>query len=239
MAIHYRTQGFILKKIDRGEADRIFVIYSKDFGKIEILGKAIRKIKAKLRSFMEQFFLTEIEFIEGKTHRTLTDAILIENFKKIREDLKKLKTAHQVGESLDQLISVQEKDEKIWQLIKEVFYQLNDSSRFSFQLFYFYFLLNLISLLGWKPQLESCALCQKKAKEYYFSAPAGGTICFFCFKKERGGRKIEKDTLEVLKILLKKRVREIEDLKIDPKIEKSTAFFIEDFKNYLKNQLSS
>jgi len=45
MFTYYRAQGFILKKEDRGEADRIFTIYTKDFGKLELLAKAVRKIK--------------------------------------------------------------------------------------------------------------------------------------------------------------------------------------------------
>ena len=75
MAIHYRTQGFILKKTDRGEADQILTIYTKDFGKLEILGKAIRKIKSKLRSGADLFYFSEIEFIQGKAYKTLTDIL--------------------------------------------------------------------------------------------------------------------------------------------------------------------
>ena len=89
MFIHYRTQGFILKKIDRGEVDRIFTIYTKDFGKLELLAKAERKIQSKLRGGLELFYLSEIEFIQGKAHKTLTDAILIDNFKNLRGNLKR------------------------------------------------------------------------------------------------------------------------------------------------------
>jgi len=39
MFTHYRTQGIFLKKEDRGEADQLFTIYTKDYGKLEILGK--------------------------------------------------------------------------------------------------------------------------------------------------------------------------------------------------------
>jgi len=80
MFTHYRTEGFILKKIDRGEADRIFTVYTRDFGKLDLLAKAERKIKSKLRGGLELFYLSDIEFIQGKTHKTLTDTILVENF---------------------------------------------------------------------------------------------------------------------------------------------------------------
>ena len=34
MAIHYRTKGIFIKKAARGEADEIFTVYTKDFGKL-------------------------------------------------------------------------------------------------------------------------------------------------------------------------------------------------------------
>lgn len=46
MFVHYRTQGLFIKEEDRGEANQLFTIFTKDFGKLEILGKAIRKISS-------------------------------------------------------------------------------------------------------------------------------------------------------------------------------------------------
>lgn len=126
MAIHYRTQGFILKKTDRGEADQILTIYTKDFGKLEILGKAIRKIKSKLRSGADLFYFSEIEFIQGKAYKTLTDAILIEKFKNLRNDLTRLEIVNQIAQVLDNLIRGQEKDDQVWNLLEEIFKKLNN-----------------------------------------------------------------------------------------------------------------
>ena len=44
-----KTEGVIIKEREMGENDKLYSIYSEKFGKIEILGKAIRKPKAKLR----------------------------------------------------------------------------------------------------------------------------------------------------------------------------------------------
>ena len=126
MAVHYRTQSFFVKKTDRGEDSRLFTVYTKNFGKVKILGRAIRKIRSKLKSGAEIFCLSEIEFIQGKTHKTLTDAIPIENFSVIRKDLKKLKIIHQIFGVLDDLISKEEKDDEIWRLLSEIFEKLNN-----------------------------------------------------------------------------------------------------------------
>lgn len=126
MFINYRTQGFILKKINRGEADQLLTIYTRDFGRLEILARAIRKISSKLRSGAEIFYLSEIEFIQAKTHKTLTDAILIDKFDNVRSDLRKLKISHQIAEVFDKLVKGQEPDEKLWHLLKETFSRLNN-----------------------------------------------------------------------------------------------------------------
>ena len=155
MFLNYRTQGFILKKVDRGEADQLFTIFTKDFGKLEVLGKAIRKISSKLRSGAEIFYLSEIEFIQAKAHKTLTDAIAIDKFGNVRNDLKKLKISHQIAEIFDGLVKGQEKDENLWNLLNETFQKLNSLSfvpcRLS--LIFYYFFWNLISILGYEPQL--------------------------------------------------------------------------------------
>jgi len=187
MFTHYRTQGFILKKTDQGEADRIFTIYTKDFGKLEILAKAERKIKSKLKGGLGLFYLSEIEFVQGRTHKTLTDAILIENFPNLRKDLEKLPIAYGISEVLDNLIKGQEPDEKIWHLLNETFNKLNNSQlpTTNYQLLYYYFLWNLLSISGYQPELYNCSLCQKNLlpEKLYFNSKEGGIICQSCFKK--------------------------------------------------------
>jgi len=66
MFIHHRTRGFFIKKENRGETDQLFTVFTQAYGKVEILGKAIRKISSKLKSGAEIFYLSEIEFIQAK-----------------------------------------------------------------------------------------------------------------------------------------------------------------------------
>ena len=193
MAIFYRTRGIVFKKTDLGEADRTFSFLTEDFGRLEILAKAERKIKSKLRGGLEIFYLTDIEFIQGKTHKTLTDAFLIENFKNIRKDLRKLKIAYRIADILENLVKGEEKDENIWELLLEVFQRFNNLpafrtqqfNTFSLQLIYYYFLWNFLSILGYQPETYYCPICQKKLKpgKLYFSSREGGVVCELCSKK--------------------------------------------------------
>jgi len=250
MFTHYRTQGFILKKTDRGEADRIFTIYTKDFGKLEILAKAERKIKSKLKGGLELFYLSEIEFIQGKTHKTLTDVILIENFPILRKDLERLPLAYRISEVLDNLIKGQEVDEEIWNLLNETFQKLNtyNLKPNTYDLIYYYFLWNLLSISGYQPELYNCSLCQKKLlpEKLYFNLKEGGIICQSCFKKlksveedkssstpfvaARVGKEIGPETVKILRIILEKNWPLLSKLKVEEKYLKGLASVS---KNYL------
>jgi len=215
MFIHYRTEAIILKKEERAEADQIFTIFTRDFGKIEILGRGIRKIKSKLRAGMEQFSLSEIEFIQGKIYKTLTDAVLIDNFPKIKKDLKKLAIAFRISEVFGKLVKGEEPDIKIWNLLVEVFNKLND---WESEIIYYYFLWNFLSILGYQPELYNCCICQKLIKpagiarqsvaggeeNVYFSAEEGGLICGRCKKISKPFKKIDFETIKLLRLFLKK-----------------------------------
>ena len=238
MTSHYRTLGFVLKKGDLREAEQIFTVYTKNFGKLKILGKAIRKIKSKLRAGAELFYLSEIEFIQGKTFKTLTDAILIEKYKNIRSDLGRLEIAYQIAETADNLIGGQEKDEKIWNLLNEVFEKLNDYSLSTVHcsLIYHYFLWNLFSVLGYQIDFYNCAFCQKKLlpQKLYFSPGEGGVICLDCFEKLKEGEGISSELIKILRIFLKKDWQILLKLKIENPYKKSLKTISENYLSYYK-----
>jgi len=156
MAIHYRTKAIILKKQDQGEADRIFTMYTEKFGKLDFRAVSERKINSKLRGGLELFYLSDIEFIQGKFQKTLVDASALESYKGLRSDLVRLQIAFRMGELLDRIIKGQEPDENIWNLLNEVFEILNQNQLpvATYKLVPYYFLWNLLSYCGYRPLLD-------------------------------------------------------------------------------------
>lgn len=223
MFIHYKTKGFVFKKVDRGESAQLFSVYTKDFGKLKILGKGIRKISSKLRSGIEIFYLSEIEFIQGKSYKTLTDAVAVEKFKDLRKDLEKLNIAYRITGILDDLIKGEEKDKRIWDLLIEVFNKLNDSDFKNPELIYYYFFWNFLSFLGYRPEMYSCSACGSKLKpeRLYFTPSQGGVICKDCFKDEKSDIEIKPEIVKIIRIIIDNNIKIISRLNIDKKHVKS------------------
>ena len=237
MSIYYRTKGFVLSKYNAREADQVFDIYTKDFGKLKISGKGIRKIKSKLKPGMELFCLSKVEFIQGKTFKTLTDAAVIEKFKNIKKDLNKLKIAYQIAELTDSLVSGQEKDEAIFNLLTEIFNKLNTYQPISlpaYQLIYYYFLWNLFSILGYQIDLYNCSVCQNKLlpEKLYFILEKGGITCSKCFKGE--GKEIFPEVIKILRIFGKRDWSTLLRLKISEPYKKSLESISESYLFYFE-----
>jgi DNA repair protein RecO len=151
----------------------------------------------------------------------LTDALLIEKFKNLRKSFKRLSIAYRICEVLDKLIKGEERDERIWNLILETFKNL-DNPNLPFKicnLQFYYFFWNLVSILGEKPELYYCCLCQKRLKpeKIYFSEKEGGTICPVCFEKIEKGREISQNLIKILRTILEKDFDFFKRLKIKEK----------------------
>ncbi len=240
MFVHYRTKGIILKKVDRRKADQLFTIYTRDFGKIKVLGRGIRKTSSKLRAGAELFYLAEIEFIQGKIHKTLTDAILIDKFKSLRKSLARLSVAHKTSELLDSLIYSQEPEKKVWELLLGVFNEL-DSSTFKtkdLKLIYYYFFWRLFSTLGYEPELYQCAMCRKKLepKKLYFSHKEGGIICENCSQGAKHGKEVVVEIIKVLRIIMSEKWKTVSRIKIEPEHLKSLESISKDYSSFILEQ---
>lgn len=170
MFCHYRSLGFVIRKENKREADQLFTVFTKDFGKIKILAKSIRKNKSKLRSQIELFYLSEVEFIQGKTNKILVDAVLEDNFLNIKKDFDRIFIAHKIAKVVQELIQGEEKDEKIWMLLNECFKLLDRGQQEQLknkeEIVYYYFFWKLVLILGYRPKLKDDLLSHRSAKKF-------------------------------------------------------------------------
>lgn len=121
----YETQGIIIKKTNLGEFDRLLTVYTKDFGKILVRAKAVRKNQAKLKGHLELFLHSHLIFAQGKNLDIVTNAEIIEDFPYLHQRLPCLAAAYYLAELVDKLIAGPEKDENIWPLLLLGFENLN------------------------------------------------------------------------------------------------------------------
>lgn len=74
------AQGIILRREDFRERDERVILYTREFGKISVIAKGVKRIEAKLRGNLDIFNLVDIIFIQGFHSFILTGIDLKERF---------------------------------------------------------------------------------------------------------------------------------------------------------------
>lgn len=231
----YKTKGIIIKRSDLGEADKIITAFSDSDGKIKGKAKGIRFVLAKNAGHLELFNYSDLMMVksQGEIEKIAT-ASTIESFQNIRKDLKKTALAYYFCELVDTLTVLKEKNKKIFELLLGSLRFLDKNGKK--ELFSDYFKLNLLSFLGYKPELSFCVHCRKKLEpiDNYFSSPFGGLLCPNCFfKYAKKGVKISKNGVKILRALLSYDLEIINRLKIDLKPEKEVKEVTDNFVRYI------
>lgn len=110
-----------MKKHDIGEADGLFVIYTKDFGKIRAVAQGVKKEGAKLKGHLEPLALASIQFVLGKNGERLTHAELLDYWTILRQDHEKVSCAWKISDLINANCLEGEKDPNIWNLLVSSF----------------------------------------------------------------------------------------------------------------------
>ena len=119
-----------------------------------------------------------------------------DQIRKINSDLKKIALAQKIVDDLDRLIKGEEKDDKVWELLVKVFSDIESSRGLSA---YYRFFWNLVTILGYGPELHQCSRCHNKIDliDLRLSPSDGGLVCKKC-SSESVSFSIEKRALKMM-----------------------------------------
>jgi len=179
MFIYYRTPAVIIKKTDWGEADQLLTAYTKDFGRVEIAARSIRKIAAKLRAATEFVSILEIEFIQGKTCKTLTDAVIMNSLGETKVNPRKFAISHQICRFAKNLIKDQQPDARAWDLLCSALLLVDSAPESGCDAVLHHFIWNLFGISGWKPAFGGLAGKKAKTGDFAVDRENSALVDFF------------------------------------------------------------
>jgi DNA repair protein RecO (recombination protein O) len=146
-----KTEAIILKSDDSNEVDRTLTVYSEKLGKIKVSAKGVKKVESKLRYSIEPISYVGMILVEGKNFLILKDAIIIDQFLKIKKEPEKIRIAKELCGLTDEAIMGEECDEDIWKLVVLTLKSI-DEEKVSLKSVISDFQKNLIKLLGYNPE---------------------------------------------------------------------------------------
>ena len=148
------TRGIILSRTDYGEADRIIILLTPEYGKLRLMAKGVRRVKSKLAGGIELFSVSHITFLQGrKDVGTLVSTRLIRHYGDIVKDIERVQLGYELIRMLDRATE-DEPEPEYFELLTQAFEALNDSA-VSADLIRTWFYAQLIKLGGHTPNLHT------------------------------------------------------------------------------------
>lgn len=80
----YNTEAFILFSRNSGEADKMYDLFTKDFGVVSARATGIRKIESKSRYSIQDFRYADVSLVRGKNYWRLISARPIHELNSIK-----------------------------------------------------------------------------------------------------------------------------------------------------------
>jgi DNA repair protein RecO len=153
MAHHvYNTQGFIIESTPRGEANKMYLIFTEELGMVRASAQGVRLLKSKLRFALQDLSFARISLVRGKDMWKLTNAKAEWSVYNQHKDHKEILYAGaQILNLLKRLIPGEEKNEKLFEYVKNAFlflheHELNKEQASAFERL---IVLNVLHFLGY------------------------------------------------------------------------------------------
>lgn len=229
-----KTEGIVVRKIRWHETSNIITSYTKDFGKIKLLAKGVFRPKSKLIGSLELFSLIAVVFYKKEKTElyTLSSADLLKSFSKISEDLERYAIASAGMELLDKLITGEESNPRIFNLITRFLSRVELVDQKDLEPLLWAYALKLSTYLGYRPKTDRCVVCGKtfSSNLILFSLERGGIVCDKCAQKDALYLRLSKESVNWLKKIQNQNFSK--EFKMSSKSLREIRGFILDFLSY-------
>jgi DNA repair protein RecO (recombination protein O) len=196
----YRDEAVVLRKLDYGEADRIYTLLTREHGKVGAIAKGVRRSASKLASALELYSRIDVQLASGRNLDVVTQAVRTAG-PRLEASLERTAHAALVAELADRVSEDRHPLEGVYELTALALEELArepEPRRASA-----YFLAQALELLGWAPNLATCMACDRPLapEPAGFAPAAGGFVCASCRSTVPGLLEVSLAALKVLRLI--------------------------------------
>lgn len=198
----YQADAIVLRRLDYGEADRILTLLTREHGKLSAIAKGSRRAKARAANGLDLFGRSRMMLAKGHNLDVVAQAERRGDVRNISGDLHRTAYACLVAEVADKVLEERHPVDDVFDLVVTTIDRLNVPNR-SPRAESAWFLMRILDLLGYQPQLVDCAGCNESLPEAaaWFSPLLGGLLCRRCGAHDQAGSPVSVNGLKVLRVM--------------------------------------
>ncbi|MEY2470295.1 MAG: repair protein RecO [Actinomycetota bacterium] len=178
-----------------GEADRIVTLMTEGHGRVRAVAKGIRRTTSKFGSRLEPTTHVAVQLYVGRELDTITQAETIAHMPNMRDDLHRFGRANVMLETVDQVSPEKEPNPSLYRMLVGALTELDTADA---PLVLAGFLLKLLALEGFQPQLDVCVACGRADDLVAFDIDDGGLRC----RNDRRGIALDPDAITLMRRML-------------------------------------
>ncbi len=229
-----RTQGIVIGEVNTGEADKILTVFTKKYGKIQASVKEARKPRSNLIACSQFLVFSDFIFFKGKSEiYKVNSCDIIEPFYNIRNSISKLTYASYAAEVIREVIHENMQSYRVLQLFLNTLFALSETDK-SPELICRAFEFRLMAMIGYKPQVDSCASCAGEDQCCFFSFEKNGLVCSECGAERLSSIAVTEGTVRALKYIIKSNLKKLFSFSVPEPVLKELRLISE---IYLKDKL--
>lgn len=145
----YSVHAVVLKRRNAGETDRIITIFSKEYGRMRVIAKGVRRVKSRRAPYLEVFSHASLVLHKGKTWESVSEATPIHSFSSLRERLPRISAGYYLCELIEVLLPERQEHRDVYALLLEYLLKLNDAADIDTVAVREQFSLELLRILGY------------------------------------------------------------------------------------------
>ena len=138
---------------------------------------------------------------KGGENYSMNSCETIELFYNIRTDLDKLKYAVYITKIINDVTTENQNNYKILQLYLNTLYVISNTDK-DLEFVTSIFRLRLLSIIGYRPEIEECKTCKEKENLTKFSIRDNGFKCTACGKQDKGAIDMSETTKDAIRYII-------------------------------------
>jgi DNA repair protein RecO (recombination protein O) len=183
MGLH-STEAIVVGGYDLAEADRIVVFYTQTLGKVRAVADGARRIRTRFGGNLQLFSQGRLVYFErpNRTLHKVNEFAVIRSHHPLREDLDRIAFGSTAVEAVSSGVEEGEAHPELYRLLAEGLDLLEEAARPALVLQGF--LLHLLRLLGYRPELAECVHCHRpfaSGTDAHVGPSRGGLLCPNCW----------------------------------------------------------
>ncbi|MBI2439341.1 MAG: DNA repair protein RecO [Candidatus Moranbacteria bacterium] len=211
-----RYSAIILKKKEVGETDRLYVLYTREQGKVQVVAKGVRKGAAKLAGQLETLMEGLVIIERGRGSGRIVSAIAELSFPGIRNDMEILRSVLETTNIFERLVGWEEPDQELFSLLSRYLFLTNqlakEKQREKISLLREGFLFQLFAHLGYAIETKTCVVSGRKlasGEQHFFSPSDGGVLSGHHSANVSGIIPISESAIKCIRLFLSHRLESL------------------------------